>query len=99
MATLPSAAMVERLLGVVCLTDLLQMQLGQRLSADLVGQRRRAQWTVTDRVSWFWCGQQLFQDPGYEWGPWLEQQWATLGAAPPLVPPCPEAIPTVAQAA
>ena len=96
---LPSEAMVERLLGVVCLTDLRQMQLGQRLSVDPAGRRRRAQWPVTDRVSWFWCGQHLFQDPGYEWGPWLDEQRATLGAAPPLVPPCPEVLPMVAQAA
>ena len=96
---LPSEAMVERLIGVVCLAYLLQMQLGQRLSVDPAGRRRRARWTVTDRVSWCWCGQPLFPGPGYAWGPWLEQQWATLGAAPPLAPPCPEAIPTVAQAA
>jgi len=96
---LPTEAMVERLIGVVCLTYLLQMQLGQRLSADPVGQRRRAQWTVTDRVSWFWCGQQLFHDPGYDWSAWLDRQWATLGAAPPrgLAPPAPD--PAVAQAA
>ena len=64
---LPTEAMVERLIGVVCLAYTLQMQLGRRLSADPVGQRRRAQWTVTDRVSWFWCGQRLFDDPGYDW--------------------------------
>ena len=95
----PTAAMVERLIGVVCLTYLLQMQLGQRLSADPLGQRRRVQWTVTDRVSWFWCGQHLFHDPGYDWSPWLAQQWGTLGTPPPRVvlPPVPE--PFVEQAA
>ena len=97
-AALPSEAMVERLLGVVCLTYLLQLQLGQRLSADPVGQRRRAQWTVTDRVSWFWCGQQLFHDPGYDWSPWLDRQWATLGTPPRVLPP-PAPAPAVAQAA
>jgi hypothetical protein len=75
---LPTAAMVDRLIGVVCLTYSLQMLLGQRLSTDPVGQQRRAQWTVTDRVSWFWCGQRLFDDPGYEWSGWLAQQWESL---------------------
>jgi hypothetical protein len=85
--------------SVVCLAYLLQMQLGQRLSVDPAGRRRRARWTVTDRVSWFWCGQQLFHDPGYDWSAWLDRQWATLGAAPPrvLAPPAPD--PAVAQAA
>jgi Transposase DDE domain len=76
---LPTAAMVDRLLGVVCLTYNLQMHLGQRVSVDPRGQQRRAQWTVTDRVSWFWCGQRLFDDPGYEWSGWLAQQWESLG--------------------
>src|SRR5262245_2049894 len=31
---LPTEAMVDRLIGVVCVTDSLQMQLGQRFSAD-----------------------------------------------------------------
>jgi hypothetical protein len=53
---LPTAAMVDRLIGVVCLTYSLQMPSGQRLSMDPVGQQRRRQWTVTDQVSWFWCG-------------------------------------------
>jgi DDE family transposase len=75
---LPTAALVDRLIGVVCLTYSLQMQLGQRLSADPIGQQRRDQWTVTDRVSWFWCGQQLFNDPGYDWSAWLAAQWAAL---------------------
>ena len=96
---LPSEAMVERLIGVVCLPDLLQLQLGQRLSADPVGRRRRAQWTVTDRVSWFWCGQHLFQDPGYDWSPWLDQQRATLGTSPPPLRPLPPLDPAVEQAA
>ena len=75
---LPTAAMVERLIGVVCLASSLQLQLGQRLSADPVGRQRRAQWTVTDRVSWFWCGQRLFTDTGYDWRAWLAAQWAAL---------------------
>jgi len=65
--TLPTEARVARLIGVVCLAYTLQMHLGQRVSADPVGQWRRAQWTVTNRVSWFWCGQRLFDDPGYDW--------------------------------
>jgi DDE family transposase len=75
---LPTEAMVERLLGVVCLAYSLQLQLGQRLSSEPVGQQRRAQWTVTDRVSWFWCGQQLFTDSGYDWRTWLAAQWPVL---------------------
>jgi len=75
---LPRETMVDRLIGVVCLTYSLQMSLGQRLSADPLGQQRRAQWTVTNRVSWFWCGQQLFHDPGYDWCSWLGAQWSAL---------------------
>jgi hypothetical protein len=75
---LPTERMVDRLIGVVCLTYSLQMSLGQRLSADPLGQRRRMQWTVTDRVSWFWCGQRLFHDPGYDWRAWLAVQWNGL---------------------
>jgi len=52
--------------------------LGQRLSKDPLGQQRRQQWTVTDRISWFWCGRQLFTDSGCDWRPWLATQWATL---------------------
>ena len=75
---LPRETMVDRLIGVVCLTYSLQMSLGQRLRADPLGQQRRAQWTVTNRVSWFWCGQQLFHDPGYDWCSWLGAQWSAL---------------------
>ena len=50
---LPTAAMVDWLIGMVCLTYNLQMHGGQRVSTDPVGQQRRVQWTVTDRVSWF----------------------------------------------
>jgi hypothetical protein len=75
---LPTEAMVARLIGVVCMTYSLQMHLGQRMSTDPVARQRRAQWTVTDRVSWFWCGQRLFDDPGYEWSGWLAQQWEHL---------------------
>jgi hypothetical protein len=76
---LPTEAMVARLIGIVCLAYTVQMHLGQRVSTDPVAQRRRAQWTVTDRVSWFWCGHQLFADPGYDWTDWLAQQWESLG--------------------
>src|SRR3989442_7003154 len=72
---MPTEAMGTRLIGVVCLAYTLQMHLGQRVSADPLGQQRRVQWTVTDRVSWFWCGQRLFDDPGYDWRDWLAQQW------------------------
>jgi Transposase DDE domain len=83
---LPTEAMVTRLIGGVCLAYTLQMHLGQRVRTDPLGQQRRAQWTVTDRVSWFWCGQRLFDDPGYDWRDWLVQQWTRLeclvGTAP-----------------
>jgi hypothetical protein len=97
--TLPTETMVDRLIGVVCLTYSLQLCLGQRLSADPLGQQRRAQWTVTDRVSWFWCGQQLFNDPGYAWCAWLAAQWGTLKVL--LEPPVqePEPVPMVGKAA
>ena len=86
---LPTEAMVERLSGVVCLAYHLQMQLGQRLSIDPVGQQRRAQWTVSDRVSWFWCGQRLFTDPGYDWSAWLGAQWTTLNTLQARAAPAP----------
>ena len=75
---LPTEAMVDRLIGVVCVTYSLQMQVGQRFSADPLGQQRREQWTVTDQVSWFWCGQRLLNDPGYDWRGWLAAQWEAL---------------------
>jgi hypothetical protein len=83
---LPTEAMVARLIGVVCLAYTVQMQLGKRVSVEPVSQRRRVQWTVTDRVSWFWCGQRLFDDPGYDWSPWLTAQWSVLLAPVPVVP-------------
>jgi hypothetical protein len=96
---LPTEAMVARLIGIVCVAYTLPMHLGQRVSTDLVGQQRRAQWTVTDRVSWFWCGQRLFDDPGYDWSSWLAQQWESLGqpVAAVSVTPVPE--PALAEAA
>jgi hypothetical protein len=96
---LPTTAMVDRLIGVVCLTYGLQMQLGQRLSADPLGQQRRRQWTVTDRVSWFWCGQRLFNDPGYDWRAWLAAQWTALTIPQAPVMPEPEPIPILDEAA
>jgi len=83
---LPTEAMVTRLIGVVCLAYTVQMHLGQRVSGDPRSQQRRAQWTVTDRISWFWCAQRLFTDPGYDWSGWLAQQWESLG---PLVTTAP----------
>jgi len=75
---LPTEAMVARLIGVVCLAYTVQMHLGQRVRVDPMSQQRRAQWTVTDRISWFWCGQRLFTDLGYDWSGWLAQQWESL---------------------
>lgn len=69
---------VSRLVGIVCLAYRLQMELGMRFSQDAPGQARRAQWTVTDRVSYFWCGQRLFDDPGADWSAWLAEQWEQL---------------------
>jgi hypothetical protein len=96
---LPTEAMVDRLIGVVCLTYSLQMCLGQRLSADPLGQQRRAQWTVTDRVSWFWCGQRLLHDPGYDWSVWLAAQWEALALPQASVVSEPEPVPMLAEAA
>ena len=96
---LPTAAMVDRLIGVVCVTYSLQMQLGQRFSADPLGQQRREQWTVTDRVSWFWCGQRLLNDPGYDWSGWLAAQWEALTIPPASVVSEPESVPMLAEAA
>src|SRR3989454_1022717 len=96
---LPTEAMVDRLIGVICLTYSLQMQVVQRFSADPLGQQRREQWTVTDRVSWFWCGQRLFNDPGYDWSPWLAAQWEalTILQVPVVLEPVP--VPMLAEAA
>jgi hypothetical protein len=77
-AALPSEGAVVRLVGCVCLTYRLQIELGLRFSQDRQGQQRRAQWTVTDRVSYFWCGQHLLQDPGADWSIWLAAQWDRL---------------------
>jgi hypothetical protein len=96
---LPTETLVDRRLGVGCLTYSLQMHLGQRLRADPLGQQRRAQGTVTDRGSWFWCGQQLFNDPGYDWSAWLVAQWTALTAPQVLAAPEAEPIPRLAEAA
>lgn len=96
---LPTAGMVERLIGVVCVTYTVQMHLGQRVSTDPVGQQRRAQWTVTNRVSWFWCGQRLFDDPGYEWSDWLAQQWDSVGQPGAAAPATPVLEPALEEAA
>jgi hypothetical protein len=96
---LPTEAMVARLIGVVCLAYTVQMHLGQRVSVDPTSQRRRAQWTVTDRVSWFWCGQRLFDDPGYDWSVWLAQQWESLGQLGAAVPATPVPEPALVEAA
>ena len=96
---LPTEAMVTRLIGVVCLAYTVQMHLGQRVSVDPTSQQRRAQWTVTDRVSWFWCGQRLFDDPGYDWSGWLAQQWERLGQLGAAAPTTPVPGPALAEAA
>jgi hypothetical protein len=77
--SLPTEAMVSRVIGVVCLAYTLQMLVGWQVSRSPEAHHRRAQWTVTGRVSWFWCGQRVFTDPGYDWRAWLSQQWVSLG--------------------
>jgi hypothetical protein len=96
---LPTEAMVGRLIGVVCLAYTVQMHLGQRVRVHPLSQQRRAQWTVTDRVSWFWCGQRLFDDPGYDWSGWLAQQWESLEQLVAAAPATPILEPALAEAA
>jgi hypothetical protein len=76
--SLPTEAMVSRLIGIVCIAYTLQMLVGWQVSRSPEAHRRRAQWTVTGRSSWFWCGQRVFTDPGYDWSAWLAQQWVSL---------------------
>jgi hypothetical protein len=96
---LPPEAMVARLSGVGCLADTMPMSLGQRVSMDLVGKPRRAQGPVTDRVSWFWCGQRLFDAPGYDWSGWLAQQGERLVEVVAATPVQPIPEPAFADAA
>ena len=87
-AALPTAPMVTRLVGIVSVAYPLQVALGVRFSRDPQGQARRAQWTVTDRVSYFWCAQHFFTDPGCDWTTWLAAQWTDLSV--PAVQPVTE---------
>jgi hypothetical protein len=80
---LGTEAEVCRMVGLISLAYCLQVELGWRLSQTVLGQRRRAQWTVTDRVSLFWCGQQIFRDGGYDWRDWLSALWTQLSAPEP----------------
>jgi hypothetical protein len=96
---LPTEATVDRLIGVVCLTYNLQMHLGQRVSVAPRGQQRRAQWTVTERVSWFWCGQRLFDDPGHDWSGWLAPQWESLEQPVAAMQALPVSAPVLEEAA
>jgi len=80
---LPTEAMVSRLIGTICLAYLLQMLVGSQVCRTPTAHRRRTQWTVTGRMSWFWCGQRVFTDPGYDWSAWLTQQWVSLGFPSP----------------
>jgi DDE family transposase len=97
--SLPTAAMVSRLIGVVCLAYTLQMLIGWQVSRSPEAHRRRAQWTVSGRVSWFWCGQRIFTDPGYDWSAWLAQQWVSLGQLSDPAPASPLSEPVFALAA
>ncbi len=69
---------VVRMVGIVCLAYWLHVELGVRFSLDPHGQARRAQWTVTDRVSFFWVARQLLTDRGADWTEWLTAQWDDL---------------------
>ena len=90
---------MTRLIGIVCLAYTLQMLVGDHVSRTPDAQRRRGQWTVTGRVSWFWCGQHVFTDPGYDWSAWLTQQWVSLGQLSDPAPAAPVAEPAFALAA
>lgn len=74
-STLREESAVSRLVGIVCLADHFQVTIGVRFRQDPHGQERRLQWTVTDRVSYFWCAHHLFTDPGKDGSPWLAHQW------------------------
>lgn len=82
-ARLTSEQAVRRLVGIVCLAYRLQIELGRCFSQDAQGQVRRRQWTVTDRVSLFWCAQHLLTDPGADWSAWLALQWDHLSTPTP----------------
>lgn len=56
----------------------LHIERGVRCSLDPQGQMRRAQWTVTDRVRFFWWAHQLLTDAGADWRAWLAEQWDHL---------------------
>jgi hypothetical protein len=85
-STLPTEAMVTRLIGIVGLAYTLQRRVGSQVSHTPDAQQRRAQWTVTGRISWFWCGQRVFADSGYDWRTWLTQPWVRLGhLSPPML--------------
>ncbi|HVA89132.1 MAG TPA: transposase [Chloroflexota bacterium] len=77
-AALTEETAVARMVGIVCLAYRLHVELGVRFSLDTRGQARRAQWTVTNRVSFFWCAQHLMTDPGADWSAWLAEQWDHL---------------------
>jgi hypothetical protein len=84
-STLTDETAVARMVGIVSLAYRLQVELGRRFSRDARGQARRAQWTVTDRVSYFWCAQHLLTDPGADWTAWLADQWDQLIAPDPPI--------------
>lgn len=69
---------VGRLMGIAVLGYRLQVELGRLLSESEEGKLRRSQWTVTDRVSLFWCGKEMFEDAGHDWSLWLKEQWEHL---------------------
>jgi len=97
--SLPTEAMVTRFIGIVCVAYMLQMLVGYQVSRTPDVQRRRAQWTVTGRISWFWCGQRVFTDPGYDWSAWLTQQWVSFAQRSAPAPTACVAEPVFALAA
>lgn len=78
---------VLRMVGIVCLAYHLQVAVGMRFSQDPRGQARRAQWTVSDRVSFFWCAQHMFTDAGADWTDWLAHAWDPPSTPAPAIPP------------
>ena len=97
--SLPTAARVTRLMGIAGIAYSLPMLVGSQVSCPPTAQRRRAQWTVTGRISWFWCGQHVFTDPGYDWSTWLTQPWVSLELQSPPTLAVPHAEPEFALAA
>ena len=94
---LPTEAMVDRLIGVVCRPIVCRC----RWVSDSVQTRRAAAPGAMDghgSGESFWCGQRP-NDPGYDWRGWLAAQWEALTLPPASVVSEPESVPMLAEAA